>query len=269
MSAIEITEIIKQISQEIEVDSNGHGKASIKATARLAGVDDESIRKALKSSADPVPSKLAKELMLQGFKATDLNEWRTNGIPDVAMPTAGVYAIAIILEYYAYEAGRYCTKQARLVCRSFNTIGIRAWIQDKLGWTKPGSNSETAMTQIQLLAAITYGGRNAIAQQMAQQEQYLLEQQQQQTQILARLKAVEVEQDRVNTPCVHKYSVVGFANLQGLEISVKEAGTKGRKASALCRKQGIEIERIHDPRFGKVGLYPESVLIEVFSTGQN
>lgn len=240
MSQIQIAEIIEQISQEIEVDSNGHGKASIKATARLAGVDDESIRKALKPSADLVPSKLAKELMLQGFKATDLNEWRTNGIPDVA--------IAIILEYYAYEAGRYCTKQARLVCRSFDTIGIRAWIQDKLGWTKPVSNSETAITQIQLLAAI--------AQQMAQQEQYLLEQQQQQAQILARLKAVEVEQDRVNTPCGHKYSVVGFANLQGLEISVKEAGTKGRKASALCRKQGIEIERIHDPRFGKVGLYP-------------
>ncbi|BBD70217.1 hypothetical protein NIES4072_65830 [Nostoc commune NIES-4072] len=261
MSAIEITEIIKQISQEIEVDSNGHGKASIKATARLAGVDDESIRKALKSSADLVPSKLAKELMLQGFSAADLSQWRTDGIPDIAMPAAGGYANAIILEYYAYEAGRYCTKQARLVCRSFNTIGIRAWIQDKLGWTKPASNSETAMTQIQLLAAI--------AQQMAQQEQHLLQQQQQQTEILHRLKAVEVEQDRVNTPCGHKYSVVGFANLQGLEISVKEAGTKGRKASALCRKQGIEIERIHDPRFGKVGLYPESVLIEVFSTGQN
>ncbi|WP_375511050.1 BRO family protein [uncultured Nostoc sp.] len=118
-----------------------------------------------------------------------------------------------------------------------------------------------AMTQVQLLAAL--------AQQLAEQEQHLLQQQQQQTEILHRLKAVEVEQDRVNTPCGHKYSVVGFANLQGLEISVKEAGTKGRKASALCRKQGIEIERIHDPRFGKVGLYPESVLIEVFSTGQN
>ncbi|MCC5633220.1 hypothetical protein LC613_37635 [Nostoc sphaeroides CHAB 2801] len=199
------------------------------------------------------PKQIASELMLQGFSAADLSQWRTDGIPDIA--------IAIILEYYAYEAGRYCTKQARLVCRSFNTIGIRAWIQDKLGWTKPVSNSETAMTQIQLLAAI--------AQQMAQQEQYLLEQQQQQAQILTRLKAVEVEQDRVNTPCGHKYSVVGFANLQGLEISVKEAGSKGRKASALCRKQGIEIERIHDPRFGKVGLYPESVLIEVFSSSQN
>ncbi|MGF1938803.1 MAG: hypothetical protein RM347_031335 [Nostoc sp. ChiQUE02] len=252
MSQIEIVEIIEQIKQEIEVDTNGQAKASLRATARLAGVSDKAIGKALES-ANLEPSKLAQMLMQQSFDAANLTDWRTSGIPDTA--------IAIILEYYAYEAGRYCTKQARLVCRSFNTIGIRAWIQDKLGWTKPTNPSETAMTQIQLLAAI--------AQQMAQQEQYLLEQQQQQTQILARLKAVEVEQDRVNTPCGHKYSVVGFANLQGLEISVKEAGTKGRKASALCRKQGIEIERIHDPRFGKVGLYPESVLIEVFSTGQN
>jgi DNA-damage-inducible protein D len=118
-----------------------------------------------------------------------------------------------------------------------------------------------AMTQIQLLAAI--------AQQLAEQEQRFLQQQQQQTQILARLKAVEVEQDRVNTPCGHKYSVVGFANLQGLEISVKVASAKGRKASALCRQQGIEIERIHDPRFGRVGLYPESILVEVFKAEQN
>ncbi|MBG1261996.1 hypothetical protein [Nostoc commune] len=253
MSAIQIAEIIEQISQEIEVDANGQAKASVRATARLAGVDDESIRKALKSSADLAPSKLAKELMLQGFSAADLSQWRTDGIPDIA--------IAIILEYYAYEAARYCTKQARLVCRSFNTIGIRAWIQDKLGWTKPTSNSEIAMTQIQLLAAL--------AKHLAEQEQHLLQQQQQQTEILHRLKAVEVEQDRVNTPCGHKYSVVGFANLQGLEISVKEAGAKGRKASALCRKQGIEIERIHDPRFGKVGLYPESILVEVFKAEHN
>ncbi|MCC5668270.1 hypothetical protein LC653_31530 [Nostoc sp. CHAB 5784] len=85
MSQIEIAEIIEQIKQEIEVDANGHGKASIKATARLAGVDDESIRKALKSSADLAPSKLAKELMLQGFSAADLSQWRTDGIPDIAI----------------------------------------------------------------------------------------------------------------------------------------------------------------------------------------
>ena len=252
MSQIEIVEIIEQIKQEIEVDADGHGKASIRATARLAGVSDMAIIKALES-ANLEPSKLSKILMDYGFDATNQKQWRTNGIPDTA--------IAIILEYYAFDAGRYSTKQARLVCRSFNTIGIRAWIQDKLGWTKPVTPNETGMTQIQLLAAL--------AQQLADQEQYLLQQQQQQTQVLHRLKAVEVEQDRVNTPCGHKYSVVGFANLQGLEISVKVASAKGRKASALCRKQGIEIERIHDPRFGQVGLYPESVLVEVFKAEQN
>lgn len=252
MSQTEITQIIEQIKEEITVDIDGRGKASIKATARLAGVSDKAIGKALES-ANLEPSKLALMLMEQEFDAANLNYWRTNGIPDMA--------IAIILEYYAYEAGRYCNKQARLVCRSFNTIGIRAWIQDKLGWTKPVTDNKTGMTEIQLLAAL--------AKHLAEQEQHLLQQQQQQTEILHRLKAVEVEQDRVNTLCGHKYSVVGFANLQGLEISVKEAGTKGRKASALCRKQGIEIERIHDPPFGKVGLYPESILVKVFKAEQN
>jgi hypothetical protein len=72
MSQIEIAEIIEQISQEIEVDASGKAKASVRATARLAGVDDESIRKALKSSADLAPSKLAQLLMLQGFESADL-----------------------------------------------------------------------------------------------------------------------------------------------------------------------------------------------------
>ena len=98
-------------------------------------------------------------------------------------------------------------------------------MRDITGWTKPVSTDDTPMTQIQLLAAI--------AQQMAEQEQRLLAQEQRQTEMLYRLKAVEVEQQRFNSPCGHKYSIVGFANLQGLEISIKEASLKGRKASAL------------------------------------
>ncbi|MBE8992484.1 hypothetical protein [Nostoc sp. LEGE 12450] len=80
MSAIQIAEIIEQISQEIEVDANGQAKASVRATARLAGVDDESIRKALKSSADLAPSKLAKELMLKDFQPPT----SANGEPTVS-----------------------------------------------------------------------------------------------------------------------------------------------------------------------------------------
>lgn len=128
MSQIEIVEIIEQIKQEIEVDADGHGKASIRATARLAGVSDMAIIKALES-ANLEPSKLSKILMDYGFDATNQKQWRTNGIPDTA--------IAIILEYYAFDAGRYCTQQARLVCRAFNAIGIRAWMQNVKGWVKP------------------------------------------------------------------------------------------------------------------------------------
>ncbi|WP_341530157.1 hypothetical protein WKK05_13180 [Nostoc sp. UHCC 0302] len=251
MSQIEIAQIIEQIKSEIEVDEFGQAKASVRATARLAGVDHTAIINHLQGG-ELKPTKLAQTIISQGFEAGELTMWRNLGIPDVA--------IAIILEYYAYDAGRYSTKQARLICRSFNTIGIRAWIQDKLGWIKPAAPTEPAMTQIQLLAAI--------AQQMALQEQRLLEQEQQQTEILVRIAAVEVEQDRFNSPCGHKYSIVGFAKLQGLEISLAEAGGKGKKASALCRKKGIKVEHIRDPRFGQVGLYPESILVEVFKAEQ-
>jgi hypothetical protein len=265
MSQIEIAEIIEQIRQEIQINANGQGKASVRAAARLAGVDEKAIRNSL-DGAELKPSKLAIILVEHGFDPAELRQWKTNGIPDIA--------IAIILDYYAHEAGRYCTKQARLVCRAFNTIGVRAWIQDVLGWVKPPIVQQPQSP----IEIILQNAQNlvAIAQQLFEQdcrqrelEQAILAGQNLNQQLQHRLKAVEVEQDRVNTPCGHKYSVVGFANLQGLEISVKEASTKGRKASALCRNLGIEIERIHDPRFGKVGLYPESVLIEVFSTGQN
>ncbi|WP_414572660.1 hypothetical protein [Nostoc sp. CCY 9925] len=128
MSQIEIAQIIEQIKQEITVDSNGHGKASIRATARLAGVSAVAVLKTL-DSVNQEPSKLAQVLMESGFDAVNLNQWRTNGIPDIA--------IAIILDYYAYEAARYCTKQAKLICRAFKTIGVRAWMQDIMGWTKP------------------------------------------------------------------------------------------------------------------------------------
>ena len=115
---------------------------------------------------------------------------------------------------------------------------------------KDSSSVQVAMTQTQMLAAL--------AQQMAIQEQHLLNQEK-------RLAAVEAEQQRYLTPSGHKYTVMGFANIQRLEISAQEAANKGRKASCLCRQQGAEVERIYDPRFGKVGLYPESILIQVFN----
>lgn len=127
MSQIEVAQIIEQIKQEITVDSNGQGKASIRATARLADVQDSSLRRALLSAALQ-PSALAQSLIQQGFSPAALETWN-EGIPDMG--------VAAVIEYYAFDAGRYCKQQARLVCKAFNRIGVRAWMQEIMGWTKP------------------------------------------------------------------------------------------------------------------------------------
>ena len=147
-----------------------------------------------------------------------------------------------------------CFKSLGMMAGTEQGKVIRKYFLECERIVKTPNAQQPALTQIQILAAIT--------QQMAEQEQ-------RQKEVLTRLEAVEAEQDRFNSPCGHKYSIMGFAKLQGMEISASMASVKGRKASALCRKQGIDVERIHDPRFGYVGLYPESVLIQVFSGTQN
>lgn len=123
--------VLEQVKQEIQIDSEGKGKASIRAVARLVDVEHSSILRMLDSGVLN-PTKLAEVLVEQGFEGGVLSTWKTNGIPDIA--------IATIAHYYAYEAGRYCTSQAKLVCKAFTAIGVRAWMQQVAGW----SNSHTS-----------------------------------------------------------------------------------------------------------------------------
>lgn len=49
------------------------------------------------------------------------------------------------------------------------------------------------------------------------------------------------------------YSIIGYCSKHDLaNYSIKQAATLGRKATALCKRQGIKPEKINDPRFGKV-----------------
>ncbi|MBA3921285.1 MAG: hypothetical protein H0X31_06110 [Nostocaceae cyanobacterium] len=132
---------------------------------------------------------------------------------------------------------------------------------------KPQSQIEIILASVQQLAAT--------AQQMAEQEQRLLQQERiaieltgelevAKAELSDRIKSVEKEQDRFNHPSGHKYTILGFAKKLGLEISLNQSKSFGSKASSLCRTNGIAVERITDPRFGSVGLYPESILIQVF-----
>ncbi|ODH03077.1 hypothetical protein A4S05_21015 [Nostoc sp. KVJ20] len=134
MSQIEIGQIIEQIKQEITIDFNGQGKASLRATARLAGVDAAGLFRSLKTAVDNSRSKMVEKLVRKGFEGVDILGWSQSGIPDVA--------VATILHYYGYEAGKRCSLQAKLACEAFESIGVRAWIQDLLGWTKPATQPQ-------------------------------------------------------------------------------------------------------------------------------
>ncbi|AUB42292.1 hypothetical protein COO91_08409 [Nostoc flagelliforme CCNUN1] len=134
MPQIEVAEIIEQIKQEITVDSNGQGKASLRATARLAGVDAAGLFRSLKTAVDNSRSKMVEKLARKGFESVDILGWSQSGIPDIA--------VATILHYYGYEAGKRCSLQAKLACEAFESIGVRAWMQDILGWTKPATQPQ-------------------------------------------------------------------------------------------------------------------------------
>lgn len=115
-----IVRLPEEIKQEFRVDSKGKITTSIRGAARLADVDERSIRKALKLGADLEASQLAEFLISQGINGADINNWNETGIPDIA--------IAFILEYYAYECREDRRKeQAKKFCRAFRAIGFRAW----------------------------------------------------------------------------------------------------------------------------------------------
>lgn len=60
------------------------------------------------------------------------------------------------------------------------------------------------------------------------------------------------------------FTIAGYATIKGIQCGLKLASSLGRKASALCKKRGIQTESIPDPRFGRVKTYPQTILNEVF-----
>jgi hypothetical protein len=132
-----IEQVIQSIKSEIQVNEDGKAWLSLRAVARLAGIEQSSLSRAFSTDAQK-PSKLSKTLLEQGFDGDAQTEFLVSGIPDVVLP--------IILEYYAFSAGIYCTEIARLCFRAFSTIGVRLWLQDLNGWQNPESLKSECLT---------------------------------------------------------------------------------------------------------------------------
>lgn len=83
-----------------------------------------------------------------------------------------------------------------------------------------------------------------------------------------RLSAVEsrilqIEAQTATRP--EYFTVMGYAILSGVKVSLTLAAQIGKKAKSICLTKGYHIDKIRDPRFGQVGCYPTEVLKDVFN----
>jgi len=64
------------------------------------------------------------------------------------------------------------------------------------------------------------------------------------------------------------YSVLAFCKRVGRTLSVTESAKVGKELADKLRSIGGQPQRVSDPRFGFVNLYPESLLAEHFGCGE-
>lgn len=111
------------IKQEFSVNEKGEVSTTIRGCARLINIDESGLRKNFVSGCGENPSKMAALLISKGFQVRTFSE---NGIPDTAF--------VFICEYYAFDAGKRCTQEAKNLYRAFAAIGFRTWVQKELDW---------------------------------------------------------------------------------------------------------------------------------------
>ena len=142
------------------------------------------------------------------------------------------------------------TKKGCLILASGYDAKLRERIIDR--WEELETKTRTPLTPAEMLL---------------QQCQMLVEQERRVAQIEENQRIIEEKVaviDAKTQTSPSYFTVVGYATLNGIDVSIKLASSIGRKAASLCKKRGIPTEKIRDPRFGRVKTYPESILKEVF-----
>lgn len=106
------------------------------------------------------------------------------------------------------------------------------------------------------------------AEQLLVSAQIMVDYERKSNQMAGEIKEVREEVKRIaaNQTRVEYYTAVGYAALKGVKnFTIKTAANVGRKASKICADLGYTIDKMPDPRFGMVNLYPKDVLDIVFT----
>ena len=99
----------------------------------------------------------------------------------------------------------------------------------------------------------------AMAQQFVEIE---AEQRRQAEQVAVMSESVAVLEAKLDNQSKH-FSVVAWCNLQGRHIDVTNAAKNGKKLAEYSRKNGLDIGKVSDPRFGEVNIYHKAALAHV------
>lgn len=62
------------------------------------------------------------------------------------------------------------------------------------------------------------------------------------------------------------FTIIGYANLNGIDLSKYHTGTLGRKATKLSKDRGYIVTSVPDSKYGKIGVYHKEIIKEVFET---
>lgn len=211
------------IRSEFSVNDQGQAFASRRAIARLAGVSHVSIGNLL----DKIAVNLDLPESLEILGGQDFGG--VNLIPDTVASR--------IIEYYAFDAKRYCTEQAKRVYKAFGAIGFRSWVQTELGW----QYSQPKLPQT-YAEALLEAGRLALEVEKLEAEKTLLEQ--------------ESGELSKNLDELFDYSsIVRIAKFN----QISEKIFNWRLLKALSLKMGLEIKKVPCPRFETKSLYSHDV----------
>ncbi len=222
---------------EIYIDTaTGETSCTVAGYARMSEKDRSVIQKRLKGCA-------------------------SNAVKTVEMQTTkGLQRCALISEDLIVS---WLPKDNPAMATKLLKLGVRHFMHELAGY-KVTSDAIKPTSQAELILLL--------AQQNVEIERRLNEQQAKIDYFSEKLEAqekwlsgIDSEIDRLNSPEGHYYTIIGFANLQNIQIGKELANILGRKASAYCRKNGLRKEEISDSMFGKVGCYPVEALTFIFT----
>lgn len=112
----------------------------------------------------------------------------------------------------------------------------------------------------------------ALIQQPMSIEDMIIASAQNLKQVKAQMSALENKVDRIEAQARTRpnyFTIVGYATLHKIQVGIKIASSLGKRASDYCKRHGILMEQIPDPRFGVIKTYPEDVLKIIFNEHLN